>query len=418
MRPPRSGLVAEVRTDRDGVQRTRWVRPDNGRPEAARPTSPRKVPAPAVAAPAGTAGSMDEPRPLPHELVGYSRIGDSLERDYGKDDGADHIEVTDRLWYEAKLAGLADMQLRSFIRAGFTDVPAMVEYAKSCRDRDFSRRNLPGIAARRAKWLTALMEAGISRETFNAANSNLGSRVSLDEMLGDFDGRADPVSLVRLCADNPAHSALLRLAGLLQRCSGLTYEHLQMIGLSRAAQLVEMIEEHLGLGVTPGDFAAAAGHEKSRHSLLGVAARPRLQARLNAVRLFGLDRALQLREPGLIAPSGGTLKANTLIKWLPADTLFEYAQYLDAVLDASLRAGTAPPGPRTLTISLRGTRNYRGLGNTRAAHVPDREETYPYFAGGLSPEQAARALEDGVSPQAAIGMHRKGIAAPVADGWL
>jgi hypothetical protein len=399
-----NNLIPQLRADKTGKLVTRHVRAD------AKPATIRSsIPKPALTAPVPQVDDIDKPFALgPFNWRGNNKVIDALHKKYNRDE-SQQVEMTSREWLAARREGLYDQQIHYFLLAGITDPAEMREFAQQY-DRSLLPNIKPGLHAKREAWVDSLIEAGITKEQFDAANKNFGSHGILTA-LNDFDRRDSPADTVRMFAEFPSAPTRQALNEFLYD-GKMTLDQLKEIGVTRVRKYVEIIKPYAGK-VDAGDIGRIIKHEEKASSLFGPKAQQRIRFRLSAAELWGADRAMELREPSPLMQAG--YEMGSALREMD-DNGFEFAKFHDDVIRASILTGSNVGPNNRWHADFSEHKDYAHITET-SFYNPPPEKTMDYFRTGLTAEETLKGLEDGLSAISARGI-KEGATPAVASGWL
>lgn len=410
-----SGLIPQLRADRNGKIVTRHIRAD-----AASAAGARSIPKPSLSSstPQAVDNPVDDLDALftlgPYNYGSGNGVVVALSRDF-KTDYSKTVQLSSRQWYEARRVGLHDQQIHSLMLAGITDVQDMLEYGRKY-DRQLSENHKPGIRKLREKWVDACLEAGITKERFDLANSNFGMYGILNT-LEDFNLKGSPVDVVNIYADYPSRQTGDALMRFIWNGS-LDYGQLRKIGVSRVRKYAEQLDRYVveNKKISVDQFIELIKREETRFSPVSPKADMRIRSRMMASKLWGFDRAMELDEPLPANIVDGALQ-NQLHSM--GEKGFALAKYQSDLMMLSLERDSASrvPQDKTTGADFSKSKTYKDRGQARY-FMPTVTESTEFFDMGLSPEEAIDAMEMGLSPASYRGVKEEGITQSIAEGWL
>jgi hypothetical protein len=408
-----SHLIPQLRADKTGKMVTRHVRAE---PKA---TSGRSsIPKPTLAATKHPAASAPDPMDQPFSLGPFNWRGndpviDALHRKFDIDE-SQTMELTSKQWLAARRTGVFDRQIHAFLLAGITEPEDMLEFAIPYQ-KALSPNVKPGLHRKREQWVDSLLEAGITREQFITADRNFGS-YSILNVLDSFDYKGSPADAVRMYAEYSNKQTQQALNNFLYDGS-LTLDQLKEIGVSRVRKYSSNLSEFLrqdetyGVSVSLTDIAQVIKAEERSSAAINPNAASRITFRLGAVRRWGMERGMELREPFLLGMYSGEMNG------MSDDESFAFAKHHDDVIHLSILRGTHSNKTRAMKkADFSKSKEYSHL-SASEFYFPQAAEVLEYFNVGLTPEETIDALENGVDPIAARGV-KEGATPAVASGWL
>lgn len=404
-----SRLIPQLRADKTGKMVTRHVLAE---PKSA--ASSTSIPKPVLSAshqkPVAVPNAMDRPVSIgPFSWKSSDPIIGALHRKFGIDESKT-VELTSTQWLQARRTGVHDRQIHAFLLAGITEPDEMLEFAQQY-DRSLSPNIKPGVHRRREMWVDRLLEAGVTKEEFDTANRNFGSYGILT-LLDNFDFKGDPADAVRMYAEYSNKQTREALNEFVYSGT-MTLDQLKEFGVSRVRKHKHVLLDHLRNDgtINIGSLTQIVKAEEKSSAAIISNASNRIAYRLRAVDRWGMERASELREPGLLDMYSHEMDA------MGDEGSFAFAKHHDEVIHLSiLRGSVGSSAKKAKKADFSKSKEYSHL-SASEFYAPSGKDTLEYFRVGLTPQETIEALENGIDPIAARGV-KEGVTPAVASGWL